>query len=288
MLVIVFTGFILVLGVSFSENAFAGAGHCDEENSEVVFSVADFLEADFAAYRLYEELEASDSDIAVIARRGSDISNRGLVFTHAGFAMRVEGGVENSEEGAVSDWEIYHVLNLCETGNSKLYQQGLVNFFMDDVYSYEFEVIFPSAEIGEVLRSHIEDGSAFDLHETSYSILANPFALLYANSNSWVLDNLALAMAEVEGDNIANTRAASQEWLADAGYEGTEIRLGMLELAGLQFSHRPNIKLNDHSQRDIERRSFETVTVKSIRDWLVDNNHGYFVNQGGILRENVR
>ncbi len=51
------------------------------------------------------------------------------------------------------------------------------------------------------------------LHETRYNVVAYPFATDYQNSNQWVLEVLAAAMAQAEGAPAIVKREQAQQWL---------------------------------------------------------------------------
>ena len=79
------------------------------------------------ATQLDQQLNHRSDDMVILARIGSDISEHGLKYTHAGLALRTEGG----------RWLVTHQLNECGTGRSMLRRQGLLQFLLDDPHAYD-------------------------------------------------------------------------------------------------------------------------------------------------------
>jgi hypothetical protein len=223
--------------------------------TEHALSAEDFTRADAAAARLKTALDTSGAEVAMVGRVGSDVSKWGITYTHSGFFLKQADG----------NWEVVHVLNRCQDRTSELYRQGLVNFFLDDPYSYDAVILIPAPDLQAELRRVIESRESFPLHAPLYSAVAYPFATRYGNSNSWILETIALAEADIEGRPFSD-RAGAQTWLRLAGYRGTVIRLSVMERIGAGF--RPNVTYADHPEQDSNFGRMETVTVESMRDWL--------------------
>ena len=102
------------------------------------------------------------------------------------------------------------------------------------------------------------------MYHPGYSMVAYPWSTRYQNSNQWLLEVLAGALAP-EGSVL--NRSQAQSWLKRSGYQPTLLRLGPLErLGGRLF--RANIAFDDHP---IELRSANriyTITVDSIADFV--------------------
>jgi len=68
------------------------------------------------ALKTRQALEASGASAAVVARVGSDISEHGLRYTHAGAVLR---------DHPKGKWIFVHLLNDCGSDRSGIYDEGL-------------------------------------------------------------------------------------------------------------------------------------------------------------------
>ena len=100
-------------------NTYTGGGY----NAELVVS-ARVADAASTALQTADALDAHDATVALIARVGQGLSEHGLVYSHAGFAVR---------DHPSGRWPVVNLLNQCSTHASGLYVQGLVKFFVDDL-----------------------------------------------------------------------------------------------------------------------------------------------------------
>jgi hypothetical protein len=91
-------------------------------------TVRQLITASTMTTRLRDHLDASGAAVAIIAQVGSNQSHRGLKYTHGGLAWR---------DHPKGPWTVVQVLNLCGTGRSGIYEQGLMRFFLDDPLSYD-------------------------------------------------------------------------------------------------------------------------------------------------------
>ena len=192
----------------------------------------------------------SKADIALIARVGQDLSKYHLRYSHLGLAKREMDG----------RWSVIHELNDCGTANSGLFDEGLGNFFLDDMFAFETLILIPKPELQSKLRTILENGKAKALHDSHYNMLAYPFSVRYQNSNQWALEVLAAAMAQ--GINI-NNRQQAQAWLTSADYHPDVLHIDTLTRLGARM-FRANVSFDDHP---FDRRMsglIDTVTVESI------------------------
>ena len=92
--------------------------------------------------KVFEALEQSAAQVAIVGRVGTDLSKYGLRFSHLGFAVR------DHRQGR---WTLVHLLNRCGTAESSLYDEGLINFFLDNPFAYEAVIATPKPELQEAL-----------------------------------------------------------------------------------------------------------------------------------------
>lgn len=202
------------------------------------------------ALQTRQSLESSGAQVALVARVGQDLSKYGLRYSHVGFVWR------NHPE---APWLVVHLLNECGTAESNLYDQGLGNFFTDDLFAWEARIVIPSPEVQVRLAAALADKKIERLHERQYNMLAYPYATRYQNSNQWVLEMLN----EGFRPNPALDRRQAQDWYRNAGYMPTRLTLGPLtRLGGRMF--RANVAFDDHPDQLRWNDMIDTVTVESV------------------------
>jgi len=200
-------------------------------------------------------LESTGDEVVLIARVGQDLSAYRLTYSHAAFAVRAHPA------GA---WSVMHKLNACGTATSALYDEGLINFFSDAPVRYQAGIWRLAPAVQARLKNALLGTRARDYHEPQYSLAAYPFSTRYQNSNGWVLEMLAYAIAP---EGAATTRATAQTWLASNGYQPTELALGTMTRLGARIS-KANIAFDDHPSSLRWKGRIQTVSVESIVTWL--------------------
>jgi hypothetical protein len=237
----------LVLAVP---TAFAGTP-CEEQVASPELLVRSMQMADLTR----TALEGTGDDVVLIARVGQDLSAYRLIYSHAAFAVRAHPA------GA---WSVVHKLNTCGTATSALYDEGLINFFSDAPVRYQAGIWRLAPAVQARLKNALLGTKARDYHEPQYSLAAYPFSTRYQNSNGWVLEMLAYAIAP---EGAATTRTTAQTWLASNGYQPTELALGTMTRLGARIS-KANIAFDDHPSSLRWKGRIQTVSVESIVTWL--------------------
>ncbi|HSU21500.1 MAG TPA: DUF2145 domain-containing protein [Variovorax sp.] len=209
-----------------------------------------------AAHALSRTLDAAQPQVALVARVGQDLSKYGLRHSHLGFVLK---------DPSSGQWRVMHLLNACGTADAAIWREGLANFFLDDLFSYESLVIIPSIESQQKLLSKLADPAQYlALFTPHYNMLAYPFATRYENSNQWALELLAKAYADKFD---IDTREKSQQWLKLMGYEPTTLDLGpMTRLGGRMF--RANVAFDDHPDDRRYAGKIDVVTVVSMTRFI--------------------
>ena len=205
-----------------------------------------------AGERLFDYLEESGAKVAIVARVGTDQSKRGLRYTHAGLAWR---------DHPRGRWHFVHQLNHCASNRSDIFDDGPVNFFLERPFSYDALVAIPSPRLQDRLGELLSTDAPRRLHTPSYSAIANPFATRFQNSNQWVLELIAVALAEGPV-----TRAAAQDLLEEKGFEPERTRLGFFERIGAR--RMKNVSLDDHSRRELRSGGYQWVSARSVVKFL--------------------
>jgi hypothetical protein len=230
--------------------AFAGTP-CEEQVASSELLVRSMQMADLTR----TALEGIGDDVVLIARVGQDLSAYRLTYSHAAFAVRTH------PDGA---WSVVHKLNACGTATSALYDEGLINFFSDAPVRYQAGIWRLAPAVQARLKNALLGNKARDYHEPQYSLAAYPFSRRYQNSNGWVLEMLAYAIAP---EGAATTRTTAQTWLASNGYQPTELALGTMTRLGARIS-KANIAFDDHPSSLRWKGRIQTVSVESIVTWL--------------------
>ncbi|WP_194723989.1 DUF2145 domain-containing protein [Noviherbaspirillum malthae] len=232
----------------------AQAGRSCEENRPTVQNITRGMAL---AERTMQQLDRSGHQVVLLARAGQDLSRYGLRYSHLGIAYRQPDG-----QGGHA-WRVLHKLNQCGTSDAALYLQGLGEFFLDDPWRYEGAFIAPNAQVQEKLHALLmKRDEALALHVKPYSIVSYAWGQKYQQSNQWVIETMALAMAP----NIG-TRLQAQAWLQLHGYEPSELRIDALTRLGGRISA-ANVAFDDHPSAKRFSDRIETVTVDSIFAWL--------------------
>lgn len=198
-------------------------------------------------------------DVVLAARGGQDLSQYGLRHSHLAFLVRNEAG----------NWEAMHLLNRCKTDSSLLYREGLVNLLGESSVTTDLRVGIPTAEVRTALKQLLagEASQARALHEPRYSMLAYPGSTEYQNSNQWILEVTAAAMAQAAAEPALTERQTTLAWLKQKGYSPTRMHIGIGKRLGARF-FAENVAVTDHPASERISGNYSVVTVESIFDFL--------------------
>jgi hypothetical protein len=241
--------FVVLIAVSIAAIApGAHAGRSCEERPVAAEKVQHALEV---AHQVRQRLDDSGAELVLIGRAGQDLSKWGLKYSHFGIAWR---------DHTKGRWLVVHELNQCGTDRADLFDEGLGNFFLDDLWKIEAVVLVPGAATQQRLAQVLKDGRHLDFLERHYSMVAYPFSTRYQNSNQWALEVIAASLARPLS---ISSRGQAQEYLQRAGYEPTELTLGTLTRLGARVT-RANIAFDDHPGELRWSNRIRTVTVESV------------------------
>lgn len=246
---------LLVAGVLAS--TVAHAGRPCEESHPTAQSVVQAMEL---AQKSMHALEVSGAQVALIARVGQDLSKYHLRYSHIGFVWR------DHPEGR---WLVVHELNRCATAESALFNEGLGNFFMDDMFAFETLILIPNATTQAKLAALLASDLPARFHTPQYNMLSYAYSTKYQNSNQWLLELFAVASAS---DAKIGNREQAQAWLKMAGYEPITLNIPtMTRLGGRMF--RANVAFDDHPFDRRMAGQIDTVTVESIVRFIQARDH---------------
>ncbi len=228
-----------------SATAYAGRS-CEQKPLEL----ANLTKAMDLALQNRQALEQSGAQLALIARAGQDLSKYQLRYSHLAIVWR---------DHPKGPWLVVHELNTCGTAQSALYDEGLGNFFLDDMHQYKSKILILEEASQQRLSEFLRGPNGLSLHDARYNMLAYPFATTYQNSNQWVLETYA--SAQLGGEKISRSQA--QAWLRQAGFAPSTLQISALtRLGGRMF--RANIAFDD---QPFDRRmagQIDAVTVDAV------------------------
>lgn len=205
--------------------------------------------------KVRDQLEASGATVAYVARAGIDLTQYGLVYSHVGLAWR---------DHPKGRWFTYHLLNTCGTSESMLIDQSLEDFFNVELFTRDALVAVPSPEVQLKLLNTFFSPVAPTLHERAYSMISNPFSVMYQSSNQWILEVSAAALAP---ENAIHNRLQAQNWLKSKGYAPFKARVGgLLAFASQLFS--PHVRFDDHEDEERRLNLYATTTADSVIDFV--------------------
>jgi hypothetical protein len=213
------------------------------------------LKAVDLAQQSLTRLEQSEAKVALIARVGADLSAYGLRYSHAALAWR---------DHPKGRWLVVHMLNHCGAPTADLFDDGLANFFLDDMFAYDALIAIPSSDVQERLAAALAHETAENFLASRYSMIAHPFSTRYQNSNQWLLELLAAALAP---PGAIGDRAQAQAWLREVEFRPAVITISPLKRLGAQL-FRANISFDDHSIDERLSGKFQVVSVESIVAFL--------------------
>lgn len=203
------------------------------------------------AQRTVQALDASGASVALVSRAGQDLSKYRLRYSHMGVAVR---------DHPAGRWTVVHELNDCGTAESGLYNEGMGNFFLTDLYRHETQLVIPGPDAQDKLARLFTTRTPVRLHEPRYNMLSYVYSTRYQNSNQWVLETLAAALAP---SGQVETRPEAQKWLRSIGFQPPTIEIPAAVRLGARM-FRANVAFDDHP---FERRmagQIDTVSTDAV------------------------
>lgn len=240
-----------VLSLYFCAQPAHAGGNCESDP----VSPLQLSAAAETAVRVSAALDQVDAPVVLVSRVGADLSRHGLVYSHAGFAVR---------DHPHGRWSVVHLLNECRSGQSGLYVQGLVNFFSDDLVNQDARITWLEPDLAKRLASHLTGPSATALHHPRYNVIARPGSREHQNSTVWMVEVLATQLADYAGPLHRDAAIAHAE---AAGFQPDQVRIAYARrLLGGLFS--TNAVFTDHPIGTRISGSYPVATVRSILRWL--------------------
>ncbi len=208
-------------------------------------------------------LGASGARVAIIARMGRPASELpdGMHFTHVAFAVYSQITAANGEK-----LYGYAIQNLYQRDGQPNISDLVVDYpvdFFAGVAQLESGLIIPSPELQARLLKVIASPTYKQLHQSDYSVIANPYTLGKQNCTEFVLDVVNSAIYQTNDINVikANERA----YFVAQPVNVSPIKL----MLGSMFS--AEVSTSDHSGKAM------TATFERIADYLQKYDQGSMV-----------
>jgi len=206
-----------------------------------------------------DELAKSGSRVAIIARAGLDLSRFGLLYSHAGIALRDNPG---------GPWAVRQLYYACEESRPQLFDQGISGFALgaDEPSRGHIALLFPPEQAAAPIeQAALDKRLVLSLLAGTYSANAYAFGTRYQNCNGWVAELIASAWGRLDTSNHAREHA--QQWLREQGYTAGPVKIPShwLMFAG-QFV--PLVHLNDHPLEDAHALALRVSVPDAIETFV--------------------
>lgn len=208
-------------------------------------------------------LGATGARVAIIGRMGRPASElpEGMHFTHVAFAVYSEITTVDGER--VPGYAIHNLYQQDAHPNvSDLVQDFPVDFFAG-VATLEAGLIIPSPQLQARLLRVITSPTYKQLHQPSYSVIANPYTLGHQNCTEFVLDVLNSAIYQT--NDIQVIKENEKAYFVAQPVNVSPFKL----LLGSMFS--AEVATSDHSGPPV------TATFERIGDYLQKYDEGSFM-----------
>ena len=248
---------LAALGLCASAGAWAGLPTFCERAKDISAEEQDRV-LRFAGV-VKQELERSGARAAVIARAGTDLSRFGLLYSHAGIALRDNPG---------SPWAVRQLYYACDEARPRLFDQGVPGFALgaDAPQRGHMSLLFlPDEQERLLVQAALNKPLALALLAGKYSANAYAYGTRSQNCNQWVAELIASAWGHLDG--LEAPREQAQAWLRAQGYAAGPVKIPShaMMFAG-QFV--PLVHLNDHPVDDIHALALHVSVPASIEDFV--------------------
>nr|WP_321466445.1 DUF2145 domain-containing protein [uncultured Desulfobulbus sp.] len=195
---LVFAVFLWLVQVplAFSASGFSSASSQAGENlqfkPEQVLAFAKKVEKIMAEKGAY---------VAILARKGRPASEmpEGMAFTHTAFAVYSE--ISTKDGRKIPGYAVYNLYQQSDRPDVSALVVDYPPDFFAGVAELEAGVIIPSPRLQQRLLKTITSPTYAALHDSHYSVIANPFTLGRQNCTEFVLDVINAAIYQTDDIN---------------------------------------------------------------------------------------
>jgi hypothetical protein len=206
------------------------------------------------------ELEASGSTAAIVARSGLNLRWFDMRYSHAGLSLK---------RSADTPWAVRQLYFSCDEKAPRLFDQGLSAFLLgteDPDLGFVSIVTLPPEATQRLEPVALDNRQALSLLGGTYSANAHAWSTQYQNCNQWLVELLGLAWNTgpvIDGQ----PRDSAQAWLRQQGYEAATFSVGwrpILWLTGLS----PYLNRDDHPEEDLAQARLRVSMPESIETFV--------------------
>jgi len=210
-----------------------------------------------------DEIAASASPAALIARSGLDLHRLDVRYSHAAVVLK-----DNEDR----PWSVRELYFSCDERRPRVYDEGLTGFLLgtdDPVTGYVSLVFLPSERAEPLRRTAVDRHHALGVLGASYSANAYPFSTAHQNCNQWVIELLADAWNPGDADAGAGTdaRARAQAWLRGQGYLPTVFTVSAHPMTWLPVVV-PWLSNDDHPSHELAHNRYNVSMPASIETFV--------------------
>ncbi len=236
---------MMILGLAATAEAGSAANAEPQFNAEEIVSFSKKVEKTVAS---------KGARVFILARVGRPANElpEGIHFTHT--AIGVYSMIKTADGRDVPGYAIY---NLYQRDNKPDMSDLVVDYpvdFFAGVFQLKAGVVIPKPEVQQRLLQVIASNTYKELHNPSYSVIANPYNSKFQNCTEHTLDVINAAIYQTNDVKVikSNTRAY---------FDAQKVHVSPLKLlAGSIFM--PDVKTSD------QKRGIETSTYTTIAGYL--------------------
>lgn len=212
------------------------------------------------AKKVEKVMAEKGAHVAIVARKGRPKSEmpEGMAFTHTAFAVYSE--ITTKDGHKVPGYAIY---NLNQQDQHPDVSDLVIDYppdFFAGVVDLEAGLIIPSPNLQQRLLATITSPVYASLHDSRYSVIANPFTLGRQNCTEFVLDVINASIYQTDDVNRIKINEK-------AYFQAQEVNVNPLKLLmGSMFS--AEISLSDQPDKAL------TATFEKIGEYLLQYDKG--------------
>ena len=219
-----------------------------------------------------QELQRSDTRVALVSRSGLDLSRLGVRYSHAGIGLA---------DSPTVPWSVRQLYFDCDEGRARLFDQGLAGFVLgqhDARLGFVSLVLLPARAAESLAQAALDERQALALLGPRYSANAYAQSTRYQNCNQWVAELMATAwggwspQAPLQGGSEGapshdTDRGRAQHWLREAGYQPSRLTLPS-RTALLAVPFVPWVHLDDHPEALLQQRVMEVSMPEALEAFI--------------------
>jgi hypothetical protein len=211
------------------------------------------------SHTIRQVLDDSGGEVAIISRSGLDLDRFNIRYSHAGISLK------HSQN---TPWSVRQLYYACDEGQSRIFDQGLSGFVMDQEEgkaSFVSLLLLPQPEAASLAETALDNRQALALLGAQYSANAYAFSTQFQNCNQWLMELLAQAWGGL--DPLAPARSTAQAWLQQQHYQPSDVDVKYRFMRW--FSHFvPLVHNEDHPADKLAQNIYQVSMPTSIEGFV--------------------